>query len=110
MKIEKCKLTKRTPAAAATAFLGAASGTWLLRTIFNFQFPSSIFVTVQSHMKVVAQTRACVARAELYLPVLSARSNGTGRNGSARATLACQGTERLPIFQFCLLFALEPTA
>ena len=37
-------------------------------------------------MKVAAQTRACVARAELYLPVLSARSNGTGRNCSARAT------------------------
>ena len=37
-------------------------------------------------MKVAAQTRTCVARAELYLPVLSARSNGTGRNCSARAT------------------------
>ena len=39
----------------------------------------------------------CVARAGLYLPVLSARSNGTGRNCSARATHP-QGTERLQDF------------
>ena len=64
-------------------------------------------VTVQSPMKVAAQTRACVARAELYLPVLSARSNGTGRNCSARAThmplllpVFSWGTERLPFFNF----------
>ena len=56
-------------------------------------------------MKVVAQTRACVARAELYLPVLSARSKRTGRNGSARAThmplllpVFSWGTERLQLF------------